>query len=121
MDLNHVNLPVIDVPATVAMFETHFGFRRAGGTPVSPKMAFLTDDSGLFLSLFQVPGTTYPKMFHIGFIRPSVAEVLAIREQLSAAGFAPEEAREEHGRFTFYFTSPGGFVVEVNSFNTEGT
>ena len=116
MTLNHVNLGVSDVPATVAMFVDHFGLRPVDGFPASPKMAFLTDDGGGLISLFKVPDPTYPKIFHVGFIRPSVAEVDAIHARLTAAGLSPEVAREEHGRYTFYVQAPGGFTVEVNAF-----
>lgn len=43
-------------------------------------------------------------------------QVHALHETLTAAGFAPEAPREEHGRVTFYFKAPGGFTVEVNAF-----
>ncbi len=115
MILNHINLGVTDVPATVAMFETYFGLRRPAGFPVTPKMAFLTDDAGALVSLFQVPDATYPKIFHIGFMQKTAAEVDAIHERLVAGGFDPEVAREEHGRYTFYFRAPGGFTIEVNT------
>ena len=115
MHLNHVNLGVTEVPATVAMFETFFGLRRTG-MPVNDKMAFLTDDGGGILSLFRVKDATYPKIFHIGFIQERVEHVHAIHARLTEGGFAPETPREEHGRVTFYFQAPGGFTVEVNAF-----
>ena len=43
--------------------------------PLNDKMAFLRDDSGALISLFRVKDATYPKIFHIGFIRDTVAEV----------------------------------------------
>ena len=76
MNLNHINLGVTDVPATVAMFETYFGLVRPEGMPLTPKMAFLIDDAGSLVSLFKVPDATYPKIFHIGFTRPTAAEVV---------------------------------------------
>jgi catechol 2,3-dioxygenase-like lactoylglutathione lyase family enzyme len=116
MILNHINLGVSDVPATVAMFETYFGLTAPPGMPTTDRMAFLTDDVGALVSLFKVNDVTYPKIFHIGFTQKTVAEVLAIRDRLLAGGFTPDAAREEHGRFTFYFRAPGGFTVEVNAF-----
>lgn len=115
MIVNHINLGVTEVPATVAMFETYFALRRATFYPPNDKMAFLTDDSGMLLSIFRVSDATYPKIFHIGFTQQTREQVRDIREQLKAGGFAPQEAREEQGRFTFYFTAPGGFMVEVNT------
>ena len=115
MNLNHVNLGVSDVPATVALLEAHFGLRRLDWVPVNPKMAFLSDDAGALLSLFKVADVTYPKTFHIGFMQPTPAEVTRVHEALADGGFAPEVPREEHGRFTFYFRAPGGFTIEVSS------
>ena len=121
MILNHINLGVTDVPATVAMFETFFGLRPLENTPADDRMAFLNDDSGALISVFRVKDATYPKIFHIGFIQDDIADVTALHERLTAAGFAPGAPREEHGRYTFYFRAPGGFTVEVNAFLEDGT
>ena len=115
MNLNHVNLGVTAVMPTVEMFETYFGLRR-GGAPVDDRMAFLNDDRGAVISLFKVKDATYPKIFHVGFIRDTVEEVHALHAELVAGGFEPDAPREEHGRLTFYFWAPGGFRVEVNTF-----
>jgi hypothetical protein len=37
--LNQINPGVTGVPATAAMFETHFGLRRVAGFPDNPKKA----------------------------------------------------------------------------------
>ena len=116
MKLNHVNLGVTEIPATVAMFETYFGLRRADIGPANDRMAFLHDDTDAVISLFKVKDAAYPKIFHVGFIQDDLATVTAIHERLAADGFSPEDIREEHGRMTFYFKAPGGFTVEVNTF-----
>ncbi len=116
MILNHINLGVSDVPATVAMFETYFGLRPVPGFPAQDRMAFVTDEAGTLVSLFKVTDVTYPKIFHIGFMRPTAREVDEIHARLAAGGFDPGRPRSEHGRYTFYFQAPGGFTVEVNSF-----
>ena len=115
MQLNHINLGVTDVVATVAMFETYFGLRSIENFPVNDKMAFLHDDTDAVISLFRVKDATYPKIFHIGFIQDDVAKVDAIHERLAAAGFAPGEPRDEHGRYTFYFEAPGGVTGGVKA------
>lgn len=115
MHLNHINLGVTDVPATVAMFETYFGLAPIPGFPASPKMAFMNDEHGMLLSLFKVNDAAYPKIFHIGFMQPTREAVMAIHTLLAAGGFEPQTPREEHGRFTFYLDAPGGFMVEVNT------
>lgn len=116
MKLNHINLGVTDVPSTVAMFETYFGLRRVPWGPSDDRMAFLNDDDDAVISVFRVKDAVYPKIFHIGFIQDDAAEVDAIHAKLAAGGFAPEDPRDEHGRYTFYFKAPGGFTVEVNAF-----
>ena len=92
------------------------GLRSIENFPVKDKRAFLHDDTDAVISLFRVKDATYPKIFHIGFIQDDAAKVDAIHERLAAAGFAPGEPRDEHGRYTFYFEAPGGFTVEVNAF-----
>ena len=119
MKLNHINLGCTEIVATVAMFETFFGLSRAENYPANDKMAFLIDDNGALVTLFKVNDVVYPKIFHIGFIQETVDQVLEIRENLREGGFEPQEAREEHGRFTFYFQAPGGFTVEVNTLNAQ--
>ncbi len=116
MNLNHMGLGVTEIAKTVEMFETYFGWRRAEGTPVNERMAFLLDDSDALITMFKVKDATYPKIFHIGFIQDSVEQVTAMHERLTAGGFEPENVREEHGRMTFYFQAPGGFMIEVNAF-----
>ncbi|WP_412027465.1 VOC family protein [Deinococcus yunweiensis] len=115
MRLNHLNLSVTDVPASVAMFETYFGFTRSD-MPVNEHMAFLHDESGFLLSMFRAKDVDYPKSFHIGFMQDSPEQVHAMRARLLEGGYAVPEPQQNHGRLTFYFNAPGGFVVEVESF-----
>jgi catechol 2,3-dioxygenase-like lactoylglutathione lyase family enzyme len=115
MKLNHINLGVTDVPATVTMFETYFGLRRVPWGPCDDRMAFLNDDDDAVISVFRVKDATYPKIFHIGFIQDDAAKVDAIHARLTAGGYAPEAPRDEQGRYTFYFKAPGGFTIEVNT------
>ena len=118
MILNHINLGVTDLPATVAMFQTYFGLRRIEGFPADDRMAFMNDDADAVISLFRVKDATYPKIFHIGFIQERTEDVDAIHTRLAADGFSPEAPHEAFGRYTFYFKAPGGFTVEVNAFLT---
>ena len=57
---------------------------------------------------------SYPGMFHIGFMQDSRAEVDAVYQRLSEAGFKAKPAHD-HGSYTFYVKAPGGFTVEVLS------
>lgn len=117
MRLNHINLGVTDVPATVALFQEHFGMRPAGeGMPMNDRMAFLQDDAGSLISVFRANDVHYPKVFHIGFMQDTPVQVWAMHKQLTDAGFMVPEPHENNGRLTFYFNTPGGFVLEVESF-----
>lgn len=114
MKVNHLNLGLTELPETVAMFERYFGFTLLPFSQL-PKMAFMTDDAGALVSLFRVKDADYPKIFHIGFMLDSQAQVVEMNDRLREGGFDPETPREEHGRFTFYFKCPGGVLIEVNS------
>ena len=116
MNLNHINLGITEIAPTVAMLGTYFGLRPMARMPANDKMAFLEDDRGTLVSLFKVKDTTYPKIFHIGFMQETAPQVHAMYEKLAAGGFKPDVPREEHGRLTFYVMAPGGFMIEVSAF-----
>lgn len=115
MKLNHLNLSVTDVTACVEMFETYFGLMRSD-MPVNEHMAFLRGEDGFLLSMFRAKDVAYPKSFHVGFLQDTPEQVHAIRAELLEGGYAVPEPQQNHGRLTFYFDAPGGFVVEVESF-----
>jgi catechol 2,3-dioxygenase-like lactoylglutathione lyase family enzyme len=115
MKLNHLNLSVTDVPATVAFLETYFGLRSRGG---NNNMAFMSDDNGMVLSLMNMKAggesqAFYPATFHIGFIQESEERVDEINRRLTEDGFDVPPPSHQHGSWTFYFQSPGGFTIEV--------
>lgn len=116
MKLNHINLGVTDVGQAVDIFGRFFGLRPAGGMPNNEKMAFLHDDVGALLSIFRVKDPQYPKVFHIGFLQDTPEEVRSIYAELTDAGFEIPPPAENHGRLTFYFNSPFGVEIEVESF-----
>src|SRR6516162_3295848 len=114
MKLNHVNLPVADVPATRDFFEKHFGFHCIA-EPTDANVV-LTDNAGLVLTISNfdhADQVTYPKWFHVGFMQDSDEKVDNIYERLKKAGMQPGKPENMHGARTFYFTAPGGFTVEV--------
>ena len=55
----------------------------------------------------------YPGAFHVGFRQDSRGQVDAIYQRLKADGFDAKAPHEFHGAWTFYFRTPGGFLVEV--------
>lgn len=115
MVLNHLNLTVTDVRETQQFLQKYFGLQEAGG---NANIGFLRDDNGMVLTLTsaKVGGETevrYPATFHIGFIQASEEEVNNIYARLTADGFNPPAPSRQHGSWTFYFSAPGGFVIEV--------
>ncbi|MFC6591437.1 VOC family protein [Deinococcus lacus] len=117
MKLNHINLGVSDVAQAVDIFGRFFGLVPAGGgMPVNEHMAFLHDDAGSLISVFRVKEPQYPKVFHIGFLQDTPEQVRAIYAELTGAGFDIAPPAENHGRLTFYFNSPFGVQIEVESF-----
>jgi catechol 2,3-dioxygenase-like lactoylglutathione lyase family enzyme len=114
MTLNHLNLTVTDPIATSAFLAKYFALRAGGG---NGGMQVLYDDQGMVLTLIKGrPGDVkYPPTFHVGFIQPSEREVDAINARLREGGFDVDPPARMHGAWTFYFTAPGGFTVEVMS------
>jgi lactoylglutathione lyase len=112
MKLNHLNLIVTDVTATVLFLEKYFGFTPLGQG--NPHMAFLSDGHGMVLIIFKGTNISYPEGFHIGFLQESEAAVNEIHDRLKSDGIAvPAPQRLQGGRWSFYFQSPGGFTIEV--------
>jgi lactoylglutathione lyase len=112
MKLNHLNLKVSDVPATVAFLQTYFAMRPQSA---NDRMAFLSDGDGFFLALFKQtqPPVSYPPEFHIGFYVDSEATVDAINRRLRDDGYDVPEPKQDHG-YKFYLNAPGGFLLEVS-------
>jgi lactoylglutathione lyase len=141
MTLNHLNLTVADPSETSAFLAKHFGLRPRGG---NLGIQMLNDDNGMVLTLIKArrediaegarpDGLTegalraegagkpagrqvkYPSSFHIGFIQPSQERVNEINQRLKDDGFTVDAPAHLHGSWTFYFTAPGGFTIEVLS------
>jgi catechol 2,3-dioxygenase-like lactoylglutathione lyase family enzyme len=115
MRLNHLNLTVDDVPAAHAFLAKHFGMASIA---CNQNMGFLRDDAGAVISLTSLKVAResqlrYPGGFHVGFIQESEAQVDAINRRLREDGLEVGPPQRLHGSWTFYFTAPGGFTVEV--------
>lgn len=113
MNLNHLNLSVTDVLASHRFLQTYFGMKPLG--KANRNMGFLTDENGVVLSMFRADEVSYPDTFHVGFIQPSAAAVDDINARLKADGYDVPPPSAQHGSWTFYFTAPGGFTLEVLS------
>jgi len=116
MRLNHLDLAVPDVVASRNFFTAFLGFEHVQ-TLGQGGLAVLKDSSGavLVLSRLRRSGSqTYPEGFHIGFHLSRREEVLALHARLTAENVAaPSEPRVQRGALSFYFTAPGGILVEI--------
>src|SRR5215471_14565692 len=98
MKLKHLNLTTPDVAGLAAFFERHFAFRRllergAGAFTILGN----DDDFVLTLMKARTSDGAYPETFHVGFYVDGRAAVEAKRNELVAAGLAPQ-AIQEAGR-----------------------
>src|SRR6202167_3450717 len=119
--LNHINLAVSEVPHLTRFFQVGFGFRVAEQRGAG-KFAVLLGEEGFALILMhdkKVTATTYPALFHVGFLLGSEQEVKQHHARITEAGFeAAEPAILERGgakTFGFYCRTPGGVMVEVST------
>jgi catechol 2,3-dioxygenase-like lactoylglutathione lyase family enzyme len=114
MKINHLDLQVADVQATVAVFERLLGLRLQSSR-TSPALAILTDDEGFTLVLQRRKGDSerYPEGFHFGFLVDDVERVRAFHASASAETLEVS-AIIETGRGTLvYARTPDGLLIEV--------
>ncbi|QAY79673.1 VOC family protein [Sphingosinicella sp. BN140058] len=112
MQLNHLHLMVSDTKASADFLGSYFGMRTLPGA--RDRLAVLSDDRGMILTLMQSRNHLYPKHFHIGFSQPSRAAVDALWQRLNEDGHAPSTPERAHA-WSFYVMAPGGFLIEVLS------
>lgn len=118
MKLNHINLPVHDVAAARDFMAKYFGLVTVMEVGKN-FLAMQQDDVGLVLNIshFDKSSTAeveYHKDFHVGFFVESPEEVDRVYARFTADAIAVEPPRRREGRYGFYVTAPGGFVVEVS-------
>jgi catechol 2,3-dioxygenase-like lactoylglutathione lyase family enzyme len=115
MRLNHLDLQVRDVPASIAYFERWFGLELRTNRD-SAAIAVLTDGHG-FVLVLQRAGEgeeRYPEGFHIGFLLDDVESVRALQARARKGGAEVSDVIV-NGRGTLvYFTAPEGYRVEVS-------
>jgi lactoylglutathione lyase len=119
MNLNHLNLTVTSPAETARFLVKYFGMRYLGEAPAdNASMAFLTDENGIILSMIRGKRgveIVYPASFHVGFAQPNEESVNEINRRLRDDGYDVPAPDRMHGSWTFYFTAPGGFTIEVLS------
>jgi catechol 2,3-dioxygenase-like lactoylglutathione lyase family enzyme len=121
LKLNHINLSTSDVPGLSDFFERCLDFKvteRRG----SNKLAVLEGEDNFYLILMHgkdASHTSYPAMFHIGFVVKDEETVRRTHQRMIEAGYeAPPPARIQRGgdpTFGFYHPAPGGILVEVST------
>jgi catechol 2,3-dioxygenase-like lactoylglutathione lyase family enzyme len=123
--LNHINLPVSNVPELTRFFQQAFGFRLADQSGAGTFSVLLGDDGfNLVLSHDKIGGPkAYPGFFHVGFLVDSTSAVRQQHQRITDAGFDPPiPAILERGgpkAYGFYHSAPGGVIVEVSTFAEE--
>jgi catechol 2,3-dioxygenase-like lactoylglutathione lyase family enzyme len=118
MKLKHLNLATTDVAGLAVFFERFFAFRclleRGSGA-----FTILGNDDDFILTLMKAKKSdpsAYPETFHVGFYVDDEVSVRTKRDELLAAGLAPQNIQEagSGGRGAhFYCTAPGDVLIEV--------
>lgn len=115
MKLNHLDLQVSDVPASVVYFERVFGLVCTSNRN-SPAIAILSDGEGFCFVLQKKKNADerYPDGFHLGFLVEDLATVERVQERARLEGFhASDIIRNGRGEM-IYCRAPDGFLVEVS-------
>lgn len=112
MRINHLDLQVTDVQASVAFF-AHFGLELQS-SPRSPALAILGDGHGFVLVLQRRDAVTYPEGFHLGFLVDDIAAVHAHHQRARAAGLGISEVQVNNRGTLTYCVAPDGYLVEVS-------
>lgn len=114
MKLNHLDLQVRDVPASVAYFERYFGLTLRSN-PNSPAIAILVDGHGFVLVLQRAESEAegYPDGFHLGFLLDDPEKVRELHERAKADGVDVTDVIVNGRGTMIYFTAPEGYRVEV--------
>ncbi len=113
MHLNHLDLQVSDVVASVAFFESLFGLElRSSRT--SPAIAILSDGRDFVLVLQRQASPVYPDGFHLGFLVDDVDTVLRFHERARASGAAVSDVDVNNRGTMVYCRAPDGYAVEVS-------
>ena len=116
MQLNHLNLTVDNAQVAGEFLAKYFGLKPMDGVRMTDRFAILRDEVGMILTLikdYADAEIVYPSNFHIGFAQASEEDVNAINERLKADGYEVPPPSRQHGSWTFYFTAPGGYTIEV--------
>lgn len=116
MKLNHLNLPVSDIAANRDFFTRYFGMTITMEVGKN-FLAMLEDEGDMVLNLSRFgkepSEIQYHPDFHVGFLMASNGEVDEAHARLAIGDVPCDAPQQLPGRYAFYVTAPGGFVVEV--------
>jgi catechol 2,3-dioxygenase-like lactoylglutathione lyase family enzyme len=115
MKLNHLDLQVRDVAASVAYFERFFGLTLRT-KPDAKAMAVLADGHGFVLVLQRAErdDERYPEGFHLGFLLDDAESVRALHARAKESGADVSDVIVNGRGTMIYFTAPEGYRVEVS-------
>jgi len=106
MTINHLNLPVRDVPEVLRLFESYLGFncREIKG---DHGVVVLDNSDGFTLVLMPMSkkgSDNYPELFHIGVLMDDASAVQQVYQKLKSGGVPlPAEPGKIRDGYGFYF------------------
>lgn len=108
MKLNHLNLPVANVPTAREFFQTYFGFESVDAK-LNETLSVMQNDDRFTLVLMnnnlnENGNSTYPDAFHFGFFLDDEEQVNAMYNRLKDGGVElPQEPQRVRRTYGFYF------------------
>lgn len=119
MQLNHLNLPVKDVPATRTFFETYFDF-RCTDPKLNDSLSVLTGPDNFLLVLMHQrfndkENHTYPDAFHIGFYLADENAVNAMYQRLQDGGIVLEQAPQLMRKTFGFYLRFDAIMIEITT------
>lgn len=115
MRLNHLDLQAHDIQLLATFLVEHFDLARLTNDR-SPALCVLTDREGFTLVIQQrTDDTPYPAGFHIGFIQPTAAAVVAHHARLTEAGLTVGPIDVNARGTRFYLHAPEQLLIEVSA------
>lgn len=115
MRLNHVDLPVADIPGARDFFVEHFGFRCI--FEGEEGLTVLLDEADFALTLSALTGHNerrYPTGFHIGFNLDSEAQLRTTYANFLSLGIrVVRRLGDLGGALTFHCLAPGDVLIEL--------
>lgn len=116
MIINHLNLSVNDVAGSRVFLEKYFGLQSVEGTNPGDTFIAMRDEAGFVLTLMEKKeNLSYPKTFHLGFLRQGKEKMFQIYERLKEDQYAVDEPGLYRGtKLNFYVTTPFGFTIQIS-------